>query len=126
MTKSKGGLGFRSLFDFNLALLGKHCSYFITNPQSLVARVFKAQYYPNTHFMKATLSSGASFIWLGILTAKETISDSFKWILGNGMTIEATNDPWLKRTPDFGVERNYVYATDSSTVASFLMSTDRS
>lgn len=37
MSKSKGGLGFRNLHGFNLALLGKLCWNFITKPNSLVA-----------------------------------------------------------------------------------------
>lgn len=41
MSKSSGGLGFRDLYGFNLALLGKHCWSLINNPNSLVARVFK-------------------------------------------------------------------------------------
>lgn len=43
VAKSEGGLGFRNLYGFNLALLGKHVWNFIKNPQSLVARVFKAR-----------------------------------------------------------------------------------
>lgn len=43
MAKSKGGLGIHDLHGFNLALLGKHVSNFVNNPQSLVARVYKAR-----------------------------------------------------------------------------------
>lgn len=32
MVKSKGGLGFRDLYGFNLALLGKHVWNFLNNP----------------------------------------------------------------------------------------------
>lgn len=53
MTKIKGGLGFRDLHGFNLALLGKHVSNFASNPQSLVARVYKARYFPNSHVLQA-------------------------------------------------------------------------
>lgn len=49
LEKSEGGLGFRNLTGFNLALLGKHVWNFVTNAYSLVARVFKARYYPNYH-----------------------------------------------------------------------------
>lgn len=53
-SKSQGGLGFRSLVGFNLALLGKQVWNFLENPQSLVARVFKARYYPNNHILQAS------------------------------------------------------------------------
>lgn len=50
--KSKGGLGFRNLHGYNIALLGKHIWNFMQNPSSLVARVFKGRYFPNTHVLK--------------------------------------------------------------------------
>lgn len=53
-SKSQGGMGFRSLVGFNLALLGKQVWNFLENPQSLVARVFKARYYPNNHVLQAS------------------------------------------------------------------------
>lgn len=53
MTKSMGGLGFRDLYGFNIALLGKQCWNLIDNPDSLVARVFKAQYYNNSTLFDA-------------------------------------------------------------------------
>ncbi|XP_019196029.1 PREDICTED: uncharacterized protein LOC109189860 [Ipomoea nil] len=41
--KKFGGLGFKDLRAFNLAMLGKQRWRFLTNPQSLVARVYKAK-----------------------------------------------------------------------------------
>lgn len=51
--KSKGGLGFRNLHGFNIALLGKHIWNFTQNPNSLVTRVFKERYFPNSHVLQA-------------------------------------------------------------------------
>lgn len=48
MNRNEGRLGFRRLYGFNLALLGKHAWNFINNPTSLVLRVFKDRYFPNT------------------------------------------------------------------------------
>lgn len=65
MAKHKhiGGLGFRNLRDFNVAMLGKLCWRFITNADSLVARVYKARYYADKNFLKASLGNSPSFIW---------------------------------------------------------------
>ena len=41
--KARGGIGFRDLELFNLALLGKHGWRFITNPNSLCAKVMKGR-----------------------------------------------------------------------------------
>ncbi|KAH9727416.1 reverse transcriptase domain-containing protein [Citrus sinensis] len=45
--KSFGGIGLKKIRDFNIAMLGKQCWKLMTNPQSLVARILKARYYPN-------------------------------------------------------------------------------
>lgn len=45
VSKSKGGLGFRYLHGFNLALLGKHVWNFSRKPDSLVTRIFKSRYF---------------------------------------------------------------------------------
>ena len=70
MAKGKGGMGFRSLRDFNLALLGKHCWKLANDSNSPVAGMFKSRYYPKYHFMNSKCGGGASFIWAGIWKAK--------------------------------------------------------
>lgn len=86
-SKSKGGLGFRSLHGFNLALLGKHIWHFMHNPGSLVARVFKARYFLNSHILRAKKGVDDSFIWSGFCEAKEELFEGFRWILGDGHSI---------------------------------------
>ena len=49
--KEEGGLGFRDLRLFNLALLIKQGSNLLTKPQTLVARVFKEKYFPSGAFL---------------------------------------------------------------------------
>lgn len=44
--KKYGGLGFKDLRAFNLAMLGKQAWRFLTRPHSLVARLYKASIVP--------------------------------------------------------------------------------
>ncbi|KAE8675718.1 hypothetical protein F3Y22_tig00111648pilonHSYRG00320 [Hibiscus syriacus] len=64
--KREGGLGFRDLYSFNLALLGKQFWCFIKEPDSLVASVFRAKYFPNGDILHATLKDMSSFAWKGL------------------------------------------------------------
>lgn len=59
--KCDGGLGFRDLHSFNLALLAKQCWRLITNPESFCACILKEKYYPNTDLLHAGPKNGSSF-----------------------------------------------------------------
>lgn len=119
--KSKGGLGFRSLYGFNIALLGKHVWHFLHNANTLVSRVFKAKYFPNSNVLKATKGSASSFIWKGIWTAKEEICKGFRWVVGNGRSIVATKDPWLRRKNDCCVEQSSLYEGRNDLVSTLFL-----
>lgn len=61
--KTRGGIGFRDFTKFNLALLAKQGWKLITNPSSLLVRVYKAKYYSQNDFMSARLGFYPSFTW---------------------------------------------------------------
>lgn len=54
MAKTDGGLGYRDLYGFNLALLGKLCWNFLNKPDYLVAQLYKARYFPNKSLFEVT------------------------------------------------------------------------
>ncbi|KAM6574738.1 hypothetical protein CsatA_023065 [Cannabis sativa] len=55
--KSKVGMGFRNLRDFNLSLICKQGWRLFSHPDSLVSKLFKARYYRNGTFLNAELGS---------------------------------------------------------------------
>ena len=71
--KTHGGIRFKRLHVFNVAMLGKQGWRLLTNPNILVARLFKVRYYPNTSFAEARLGSNPRYVWRSILTAHPTI-----------------------------------------------------
>uniref|UniRef100_A0A803NWD5 Reverse transcriptase domain-containing protein n=1 Tax=Cannabis sativa TaxID=3483 RepID=A0A803NWD5_CANSA len=81
--KDKGGMGFRNSRDFNLALLGKQGWRPLINPDSLVARVFKARYFPHVSFLNATIGSNPSFVWRSILEAQFLVKRGSRWVVGD-------------------------------------------
>lgn len=66
MTKIYGGLRFRNLHAFNLAMLGKQAWKFIMHQDALVTRVFKAKYFPQGDFLDASIGHNPSYAWRSI------------------------------------------------------------
>ncbi|XP_037496859.1 uncharacterized protein LOC105637737 [Jatropha curcas] len=58
--KNVGGLAFKQLREFNIALLGKIRWKLIKEPESLVAQLLKVRYYANVDFLAAPLGGAYS------------------------------------------------------------------
>ena len=101
--KEKGGLGFRDLKAFNLALLAKQGWRLQMNSHSLVHRVLKARYFPNIDFLHAKLGTKPSFAWRSILAAHSVVNLGYCWQVGDGKSIGIWTDRWLPRPSTFRV-----------------------
>jgi hypothetical protein len=53
MSKRKGGLGFRDLHLFNLAILAKQAWRLIQDPDSMAAKFLKEKYFPQGPILQA-------------------------------------------------------------------------
>jgi hypothetical protein len=64
MTKAKkdGGVGFRDLHLFNMAMLSRQGWWLLEAPDTLCAQVLKARYYPTTSVLEAQVKEGISYI----------------------------------------------------------------
>ncbi|KAK6153170.1 hypothetical protein DH2020_012809 [Rehmannia glutinosa] len=68
--KALGGLGYRHLRAFNLALLVKQAWKIIMQPSSLLSRILRAKYFPSGNFFDAQLGSRPSWSWRSILESR--------------------------------------------------------
>ena len=93
--KIHGGMGFKDLSVFNLAMLGKQGWKFITEADSLVTRIFKARYFPNGTFLTAKIGHNPSYVWQSIMGARFIVRGGAKWSIGSGASIPILNEPWL-------------------------------
>jgi hypothetical protein len=97
--KNKGGMGFRDLHCFNLALLSRQCWRLLCEPESLCAQVLRAKYYPFGDLLKAKMKKGSSYtgqsIWCGIQTFKR----GHIWRVGDGSEINIWTDAWIPSSP---------------------------
>ncbi|CAN1814412.1 Putative ribonuclease H protein At1g65750 [Linum perenne] len=101
--KRNGGLGFKDLHAFNLAMVGKIGWKLMMDQDSLVTKIFKAKYFPKVDFLSATLRSNPSFAWHSILKTQSMLRNGFRWRIGDGKNISVWKDPWLKED-----DRSYI------------------
>ncbi|GLT45911.1 hypothetical protein SLA2020_197070 [Shorea laevis] len=105
MTQSKfyGGMGFKDLLCFNLAMLAKQAWRLMQNPQSLWVRVLKSLYFKDTSFLSARKGSHPSWAWTSILKGKEILHLGSRWNVGDGSEILIYEDAWVPTLPHFKV-----------------------
>lgn len=113
-------MGLRKLREFNIAMLGKEAWRLIDNPNSLVARIYKAKYFPRTNFMDATIGSNPSFIWHSILEAQPFLRRTCRWRVGDGESINIWTDPWLPNKEIPLIQSSPQTATIPTKVAALL------
>jgi hypothetical protein len=92
----EGGLGFKCLKDFNLAMLAKQVWRLHTIPNSLISKVFKARYYPNSDILQANIDNTPSYAWRSI-QAINIINKGCCWRVWKGDSIKIWEDSWLPR-----------------------------
>jgi ribonuclease HI len=93
--KKSGGMGFRNIKDFNLALLAKQGWRILSNPDSLLARCLKARYFPSGNLLKASLGHIPSYTWRSIQGALWILNRGCLWRVGTGHFINIWEDNWL-------------------------------
>ncbi|KAL0458885.1 UNVERIFIED_CONTAM: hypothetical protein Slati_0515700 [Sesamum latifolium] len=102
-SKLKGGLGFRNLEAFNLALLAKQLWRLITRSECLVSKVLKAKYFPLHHLFEVQLGTWPLFTWRSIIAARDLLKFGSRWRIGSGHSVDVWKDPWIPRKPSFRV-----------------------
>ncbi|KAA3487167.1 reverse transcriptase [Gossypium australe] len=92
--KEDGGLGFRNLDKFNIALLAKQGWRLVNFPNSLLSRVLKAK-YPNSDFINAELGNSPSLTWKSVWAAKGILEKGLCWRIGTEDRIFVWDDLWI-------------------------------
>lgn len=86
------GVSFRDVRVFNCALLVKQVCRIFQNPDSLVAHVLKAKYFPDSSFIEARVRNRVSYVWRSILEGRNVLVEGLRWRVGNGQRIKVWAD----------------------------------
>ncbi|KAK6117615.1 hypothetical protein DH2020_048630 [Rehmannia glutinosa] len=97
--KSLGGIGFRQFWAFNLALLSKQAWRLLTNPRSLIARVFKAKYHSNCPFLDVQLGYHPSWTWRSIIDSRRVLLKGCVKRIQSGTETKIWGDRWIPKPP---------------------------
>lgn len=65
------------------------------NPDSLVAQVFRARYYPNGSFLEAGTGYRPSAVWTSIIRGRHIINKDLRIRIGNGFSTNIWSSPWI-------------------------------
>lgn len=95
----KGGLGFRDLKNFNLALLAKQLWRLIQYPSSLLARVLKGRYFRNTNPITVEKASSPSYVWRSMMAARPLLKSGLRKSIGSGYNTRVWDEPWIPGVP---------------------------
>lgn len=86
--KENGGLDFCNFEVFNRALLAKQGWCSIQLPNSLVARIYKEKYYPQSSFLETPLGKKPSYAWRGIWNSNKLLQEGLFWRVRDGCTVK--------------------------------------
>ena len=73
LPREEGGIGFRLIHEFNLALLAKQLWRLVQFPDSLVARVLRGRYYRMSSPLRLHSISNPSYVWSSISAARKLL-----------------------------------------------------
>jgi hypothetical protein len=97
--KKKGGMGFRYLYYFNLAMLVRQCWCPLCEPESLYAQVLMEKYFPTGDLLNAELKKGSCYTWKSIWAGIQFFKKVYIWHVGKGENINIWNDSWVPSIP---------------------------
>ncbi|CAL1403866.1 unnamed protein product [Linum trigynum] len=113
-------MGFRSLHEFNLALLGKQFWNLLQKPNSLVARVMKSKYYPSRPILEAELGYNPSYVWRSLLAAQRVVKEGVRWRIGDGRKVDIWQDRWVPSAENLKVSSPVTLIGETTSVSELL------
>ena len=106
----------------NQAMFAKQFWRISQRPHSLLAKTFKAKYFPNTPIHDCSPKPHHSWFWRGIIDQKNIFLKEGRWIVGSGTNITLDHSAWFPCQPHM---LNH-HSLSTSTVADLIDHTSHS
>lgn len=94
MSKDEGGLGQKKFSLINQTMLAKQFWRIHHNPHSLLAKTFKAKYFPRCTIHECTPKPHQSWFWRNIIKHDNIKLKEGKWWVGKGLDIPLNHPGW--------------------------------
>ncbi|QHO05742.1 putative mitochondrial protein [Arachis hypogaea] len=93
----QGGLNFKDLKAFNLAMLAKQGWRLLTRPNSLIYKVYRSKYFRFTDFLRAEVRNSPSWGWQSVLEGRKVLEKDILWKIGRGTSVRIREDSWVSK-----------------------------
>ncbi|KAL0454800.1 UNVERIFIED_CONTAM: hypothetical protein Slati_0819200 [Sesamum latifolium] len=124
LPKEQGGLGFKRLKEFNLALLTKQAWRVSICPDSVIHKILSHKYFRGSTFFEAKLGSTPSYTWRSLWATWDILAAGLRWQVGNGNSIAVVGHPWLPQPMTFQLIRRPISLPEHSKVAQLIMTSN--
>jgi hypothetical protein len=96
--KYMGGLGFRDIEMFILALLARQAWRLLIRPQSICSQILKAVYFPSSELLNASIGNNPSKTWRAICDGIDVLKQGLIKRIGDGESTQIWGCNWIPRT----------------------------
>jgi hypothetical protein len=87
-----------------MAMVAKQAWNFVSKPESLVARIYKARYFPRSSLFDATIGVNPSYAWRSIWKSRVVLLNGCMWKIGDGSKIMIISEPWIRGDDNFRLD----------------------
>ncbi|KAL5551253.1 hypothetical protein UlMin_001429 [Ulmus minor] len=99
--KSCGGLGFRRMKDFNVAILSNWGWKILSGVSSLCLSILRARYLHHNCFFDTQAKAGDSPFWKSVIASVSLLKEGACYLIGDGCSIDPWKDPWVLYAENF-------------------------
>jgi hypothetical protein len=71
---------------------------------TLVAKIYKARYFPKTSFFYSHLGSIPSYAWRSIWKSRQVPINVCRWRIRDDTKIKDMDEPWLKKEDELWIQ----------------------